>query len=146
MAVPKSVQKARKAARRAKAQVTAATASARQALIQADLLGLEGTRSRVGGATKGTFGGSRSLRASGDLSSYTIGEFKMPRIKQPKPPKMPPKAKPRKPQRPPAPKPPTPKPKPAPKPKPRPKPKPTPKPKPKPPTNRQTLDKLGGGR
>lgn len=80
---------ARDIAKRFRAPVTSATAQARQAIIQADVLGIAANRARVGGATKGTFG-TRSLRAAGDISSYLLAPpVTMPDFTIPKPPKLP---------------------------------------------------------
>ena len=61
-----------------RAPITSATYAARQQLIGADVLALAATQQRMGGATKGTFGG-RTLRAGGStLSGYMIGGFGAP--------------------------------------------------------------------
>ncbi len=74
-----------------RAPVTSATSAARQAIIQADVLGVEANRARTSEATKGAFG-PRRLRAAGSLSQYLIGApgGSPPRLpKSPRPPRPP---------------------------------------------------------
>lgn len=71
--------------------MTSAQKAARQALVRADVLGLEAARSRVESISKGAIGGLR-LRSAGSLDQYLIAKpegDKMPRLpalpKAPKP-------------------------------------------------------------
>ena len=69
---PTSSKKLQRRIRRSRAAVTDATRAAREALVQADVLGLAAYQARIPSATKGVFS-PRELRSSGDLTSYMIG-------------------------------------------------------------------------
>lgn len=71
--------------RRSRVRVTDATAAARAALTQADVLGISATTARIPQATKGVFSPIR-LRSAGDITSYFLSPLGPKTPKPPKPP------------------------------------------------------------